>query len=94
MLAIQIDNKDLEKSFLEFAKNQKKSVEKLMSDAIKFFLEHQKQDRLKYPQKDISKHIKKISRDYDEDDCADKALTHIKNSADFIHKLRREKSLV
>jgi hypothetical protein len=37
------------------------------------------------------KHIHKIEYEYDDDLCDDVALTHIQDSAKYIHDLRRQK---
>ncbi len=89
MLAIKIDNKDLENSFLEFAKDKKDTLDNLVCEAIKYFLETKGKKQINYQKKDIKNHIKKISRKYDETLCKDKSLSHIEDSAEFIHNLRR-----
>jgi hypothetical protein len=88
MLAIQINNQELENSFLEFAKTQKQSIENIASEAIKYFISQKNRHDTTYTKKDVSKHIRKIQRDYT-DVSEDIALTHIDNSAEFIHNLRR-----
>jgi len=40
MLAIQINNPKLENQFLEYAKQHKKSIEELVSEAIDFFVKN------------------------------------------------------
>jgi hypothetical protein len=90
MLAIKIENKDLESSFLEFANNQKESLENLASEAIRYFIAQKNKQNIKYQKKDITKYLKTISREYDEKYCDDIALTHINNSANYIHNARRD----
>jgi len=92
MLAIKIDNQEFENRFLEFSKTQKESIENIALQAIKYFMDLEREDQLVYIKKDPLKHIHKIQRDYDEDMCDEVALTHIQDSANYIHDLRREKN--
>ena len=95
VLTFKIENSELENKFLEVAKNQKKAVEDVILDAMKYFINTQKEDKkdkLVYTKKDPLKHLHKIERDYDEDMCDDVALTHIEDSASYIHNLRRQKN--
>ena len=91
MLAIKIDNPEIESKFKEYAKQQKKAIEDVVSEAMKLFLDtHKKDDEIVYTKKDPMKHIRKIEYEYDDDLCDDVALTHIKDSAEYIHDLRRQ----
>ncbi len=92
MLTFKIENEELENKFLEFAKNQKRAVEDVAIDAMKYFMSMQKEDKLVYTKKDPLKYLHKITREYDEDLCDDTALTHIEDSASYIHNLRRQKN--
>jgi len=93
MLAIKIDNPEIENRFKQYAKQTKKSVEDIVSDALKSFLDTQRlDDELIYVKKDPLKHLKKIERNYDDDLCDEVALTHIKDSAEYVHELRRKRS--
>ena len=92
MLTFKIENKELENKFLEFAKQQKRAVEDVAIDAMKYFMSMQKEDKLVYTKKDPLKHLRKIKREYDEEMCDDVALTHIEDSASYIHNLRRQKN--
>jgi len=59
---------------------------------MKLFLDMQKKDdTLVYVKKDPMKYIHKIEYEYDDDLCDDVALTHIEDSAKYIHDLRRQK---
>ena len=89
MLAIKIDNKDLENSFLEFAKDKKESLDSIVCEAIQYFMLNKETTQIKYRKKDVTKHIRKIAREYDEALCSEKSLSHIEDSAEFIHNLRR-----
>ena len=92
MLTLKIENQELENKFLEFAKNQKRAVEDVAIDAMKYFISMQKEDKLVYTKKDPLKHLHKTTREYDENMCDDIALTHIKDSADYTHDPRRQKN--
>ena len=50
-----------------------------------------KNSGISYTRKDPLKHMHKIKRDYDALMCDDAALTHIEDSAKYIHDLRRKK---
>ncbi len=47
---------------------------------------------LLYKKRDVKTHTQTIRREFDENLCDDIALTHIQNSADYIHNLRRQNS--
>ena len=95
MLAIKIENKEFESQFLEFVKSQKKTVDDVALDAIKKFMDSnsKKEKKLVYTKKDPMKHIHKIVREYDESMCDDVALTHIQDSASYIHNMRRQRNI-
>ncbi len=67
-------------------------MEDVVLDAMKYFINMQKEDKLVYTKKDPLKHLHKISREFDEDLCDDTALTHIEDSAQYIHDLRRKRN--
>lgn len=92
MLTLKIENKELENKFLEFAKKQHKAVEEVAQEAMKYFINMQKEDKLVYTKKDPLKHLRKTVRDYDEEMCDDVALTHIEDSAKYIHDLRKKRN--
>jgi hypothetical protein len=90
MLAVKIDNPDMENQFKHYAMKHKKTIEDVISDAMKLFLSMQKKDdKLVYTKKDPMQYIHKIEYEYD-DLCDDVALTHIEDSAKYIHDLRRK----
>lgn len=95
MLTFKIDNKEFENELLEFLKMQKKTVEDITVDAIKKFIDSslKKENKLVYTIKDSLKHLHKVSHEYDEELCNEVALTHIKDSASYIHNLRRQKNI-
>lgn len=93
MLAIKIDNPDMEDRFRQYAAQQRKSVEDLINDALKMFLDTQKKDqKFIYTKKDPIQHLHQIAREYDDDFCDEIALEHIENSAEYVHNLRRTRS--
>lgn len=93
MLAIKIDNPEIENRFKEYAKKQKVSLEELVSEAMKLFLDfNKKDDELVYTKKDPMKHLHKLEYEYDDDLCDEVALTHIEDSAKYVHDLRRKKT--
>jgi hypothetical protein len=51
----------------------------------------QKQPLL-YKKRNVKTHSKLLKKEFDENLCDDIALTHIQNSADYIHNLRRQYS--
>jgi|GEM_PF-920544 len=91
MLAIKIDNPEIENRFKQYAKQQKKAVEELISDALKMFLDmHKKDDELVYVKKDPMKHIHKVEYEDDGEDLSDvKLYGRVEDSALYVHNLRR-----
>ena len=92
MLAIKIDNPEIESAFKKYAKQQKKALDDVVSEAMKLFLDVNKQDNeLIYIKQDPMQHI--VKSDYKDDgECLDdvKPYAYVKNSAQYIHDLRRE----
>jgi len=89
MLAINIDNSEIENRFREYASQHKKAVEYLVSDALKMFLDlHKKEDGIVYVKKNLMKCLHKIKSNYDEEFCDEVGLTQIEYSANYIHDLR------
>ena len=93
MLAIKIDNPEIERQFKEYAKQQKKAVEDVVGETMKLFLDmHKKDNELIFIKQDPMQHI--VKSDYEDDgDCLDdvKLYAYVKDSAKYIHDLRREK---
>lgn len=93
MLAIKIDNLEIENKFLEYAKTHHKAIEDIALEAIQYFISIQQKDRLVYTKKDPLKHIHKVNRDFDNEDLSDvKPYMHILDSAEYIHNLRRKRN--
>jgi len=95
MLAIKIDNPEIENRFKQYALQHKKAVEELVSDALEMFLDmNSKNDTLVYTKKDPLKHIHKIEYAYDDgEDLKDvKPYSHIEDVAQYVHNLRRARA--
>jgi len=91
MLAIKINNPEIESKVKEYAKEQKRAVEDLVSDALKMFIDLKKKDnKLVYIKKDPKNHLHQINHNFDNELCNETALNHIENSAQFVHDLRRK----
>jgi hypothetical protein len=90
MLTLRIKNQKVENQFIEFSKHQNKAIDILAIDAIKSFMKLSKQNKLNYTKKNPLKHTHKRLIEYDEEMCDDVALTHIQDSASYIHDLRRQ----
>ena len=69
MLAIQINNPNLENQFLEYAKQQQKSIEELVNEAINFFIKSKNQNYEFWKDKEIENigKIGFISSSFEED---------------------------
>ncbi len=94
MLAIKIDNPDIESQFKKYATQHKKAIEEVVSDALKLFLEtHKKDDTIVYTKKDPMKHLHEIKYEDDGEDLSDvKPYSHVEDSAVYVHNLRRERT--
>lgn len=94
MLSIKINNPEIENKFYEYAKSQKKAIEEVAAEAIKYFIEtHKQEPQLSYTKKDPLKHLNKIQYEDDGEDLSDVSLyKHIENSAEYVHNFRREKN--
>jgi hypothetical protein len=90
MFAIKIENQEFENNLIEFAKTQKKSIEDVAIDAMKYFMNLKNKDTLVYTKKDPLKHLRTINYDYDGEDLSDvKPFAHIDDAAKYVHDLRR-----
>ena len=91
MLAVKINNPEIETRFKQYAIEHKKAIEDLVNDALKMFLDmNKKSDKLVYTKKDPMKHLHAIEHDNDDEDLSDvKPYGHIEDSASYIHNLRR-----
>jgi len=84
-ITLKIDNSEIEKELKKIIQQQKVITLATLKKVLNNF-----DDNIKYPKKDPKKHSKFIDREYSISDVEDTALGHIKNSAKFIHDLRRE----
>jgi len=86
-ITLKIDNLDMEKQLKAFIQEQKE----VTIEALKSFLNSfHKEDKLIYKKKDPREHSRMIKREYNLEDVDDVALLHIKDSAKYVHDLRRE----
>lgn len=94
MLAIKIDNPEIENRFKEYAKQHQKAIEDLVGDALKMFLDlHKKDDELIYVKKDPMKHLHKIEYEDDGEDLSDvMPYSYVEDAAQYVHDLRRERT--
>lgn len=94
MLAIKIDNPEIENQFSKYLKDKKQNVEDIVAEAIKYFIESkEKEDKLIYTKKNPINHLHKIEYKDDDENLDDVApYSHVEESALYIHNLRREKS--
>ena len=92
IITIKIDNPNLEQKLREFVKQQKQDLEEITIEALNNFIDkfYQKK-KFDFKKKDPRKHSRIIKRDYNEKDVDKVALLDIKDSAKYIHNLRREK---
>jgi len=87
-ITLKIENSDMEEQLKVFVQEQKE----VTVEALKNFLNScGKKEKLVYKKKDPKKHSRMIRREYNLEDVDGVALLHIKDSAKYIHDLRREK---
>jgi hypothetical protein len=91
MLAIKINNPEIENRFKQYASQHKKTIEEVVGDAMKLFLDmNKKEDELIYTKKDPMKHLHTIKYEDDGEDLSDvKPFSHIEDVAKYVHDLRR-----
>ncbi|MEA1892107.1 MAG: hypothetical protein U9N33_05275 [Campylobacterota bacterium] len=91
MLAIKIDNPEIENRIKQYAIQNKKAIEELTSDALKIFLDMKKKDdEITYTKKDPMKHLHKKEYAYDDEDLSEVELySYIDDVAEYVHNLRR-----
>ena len=94
MLAIKIDNPNIENRFREYALQHKKTIEDVVNDAMQLFLEmHKKDDEILYKKKDPMKHLHQIEYKDDGENLDDvQPYSQVEDSALYIHNLRRERT--
>jgi len=89
VLAIKIDNPEIEERIKEYLKQQHKDIKDMINEAINLFLNQQKE--INYQKKDPLKHIHNIEYKNNEDLSDVQLYNHIDDSAEYIHSLRRKK---
>ena len=87
-LTLKIDNPDMEQKLKEFVKEHKE----LTLEALNSFIDSFQKDKCTYTKRDPKKYSRIVKREYDSDDVDDIALLHIKDSAKYVHDLRRQKN--
>ena len=92
MLTIKIEDKEFESKLLEYVKFKKETIENITLIAINNLINCNENNPLNYTKQDPLKHLHKIQHKYDNDLCDEVALTHIEDSAAYIHELRRQKN--
>lgn len=91
MLAIKIDNPEIEDRFRKIAKQSKKALHELANEALKMYLDRCKNEEIVFAKKDPMKNIQKVAYEDDGEDLSNVELyAHIKDSAEYIHTLRRK----
>jgi len=87
-ITLTIENPETEEKLRKFIQSRKE----ITLDGLRQFVDgFYKQDTPRIPKKDPRKHSHIITRKYDPALVDEVALTHIQDSAKYIHDLRREK---
>jgi len=89
-ITLKIDNPDIEEQLKQFIKEQKEITLEALNSFINSF---QKQEKLIYKKRDPRKYSSKIEYiDEDNEDLSDvKPYSHIEDSGQYIHDLRRKR---
>jgi len=90
-ITLKIDNSDIEKELKEFIKGQKEVTLEALNKFINSF---KKKKKIKYKKKNIYKHISTIK--YNDNEPRDeniKLYTHVEDSGEYIHNLRRKRNV-
>ena len=91
-IILEINNPNLfEKQLVDFVKQQKQDLEEVTVEALKKFINSfQQEEKLQYKKKDIRKHLSTIISDDDEPrDKSIELYSHVEDSGQYIHDLRR-----
>ena len=95
MISVTINNPEIEQKFKQYANIYNKSINDLTYEAINFFLNFLENNKnLKFKKKDPLKNIEQFENKknkIDEGLSDIRLFTHIKDSAEYIHNLRRIK---
>ena len=89
-ITLKIDNPNIEEQLREFIKEQKEITLEALNNFINSF---QKRESLVYKKRDPRKYSSKIEYiDEENEDLRDvKPYTHVKDSAEYVHNLRRQR---
>jgi len=89
VIKLKIDNPDMEKMLLKFIKNDKEITLDTFQNFLNIFY---KTKKFNFNKKDPKKHSRKINYKVELDDDLNsvKPYSNIKDSAEYIHNLRRQ----
>jgi len=89
-ITLKIDNPNIEEQLREFIKEQKEITLEALNHFINSF---QKRESLVYKKRDPRKYSSKIEYiDEENEDLRDvKPYAHVKDSAEYVHNLRRQR---
>ncbi|MBU1667578.1 hypothetical protein KKC13_04110 [bacterium] len=94
-ITLKIDNPNqFEEQLITFVKQQKQNLEELTVEALDNFLNSfQKEEKLVFKKRDPKKYSRKIEYiDEENEDLSDvKPYSHIEDSGQYIHDLRRQR---
>ncbi len=92
MLAVKIDNPEVEKNLNAYIKSQKKSINEVLNEAIELFLDINIKEQSKYSKKDPFENLHRVDFVDDNEDLSDIELfKHIKDPAKYISDLRKNR---
>jgi len=92
MISVTINNPEIENKFKQYARVYNKSINDLTLEALNFFLSFLENNKnLKFKKKNPLENIEQFENKIEEDLSDVKLYTHIKDSAEYIHNLRRVK---
>ncbi len=92
---LKIDNPNiLEKQLLDFLKQQKEDFKEITIETLNSFINSfHKKEKFNYKKKDIFQNLSVITSDNNEPrDKSIKLYSHIEDSGEYIHNLRRERN--
>ncbi len=91
MLTLEIKNTEIEFKVKKIVKDKKISLDKFVTDALTLMINSFKKEDIKYKKRNPLNYCHKISLSYNEELCSNIALTHIEDSASYVHNLRRKR---
>ena len=90
-ITLKIDNIETEDKLKRFVKEQQEITLESLKCFLNSFQSKEKKETFEFEKRDPRKYSKIIKREYNQEDVSDTALLHIKDSAKYVHNLRREK---